>query len=102
MRGSSQAARVGRVLIALLAGVGVYAAIAPAAGADEGHSAGTIAFASYRADLVHSQIWLMRADGSGQTQLTSDPSNNGEPEWSTNHRKIAFLTDRDGDQQIYL
>jgi hypothetical protein len=49
------------------------------------------------------QIYVMNADGSGQTQLTSLGSN-GEPRWSSDGRKIVFVSSRDqgGVSGIYV
>ena len=49
-----------------------------------------------------SDIWLMNADGSGQTNLTNSP---GVDErwavWSPVAREIVYTTDRDGDYEIH-
>jgi len=42
------------------------------------------------------QIWTMNADGSGQTQLTTESANHGDPVWSPDGTKIAFGSDREG------
>jgi Tol biopolymer transport system component len=41
-------------------------------------------------------IWVMSADGSNQTRLTSDGSTNLDPTWSPDGTKIAFATSRTG------
>ena len=42
------------------------------------------------------QVWVMNADGTGQTQLTNAANIGGEnPSWSPNGRTIVFDSDRD-------
>jgi len=61
-----------------------------------------LAFASKRTG--HSEIWVMNADGSDQTQLTKTDvaiANDG-PAWSQDGRKIAFYSNRSGHYAIWL
>ena len=48
----------------------------------------------------------MNLDGSGLTRLTSDPSNEVDPTWSPDGTRIAFVSDRnnnnDGNSEIYV
>ena len=46
-------------------------------------------------------LYVINADGSGETALTSDTTNEGQPAWSPDGTKIAFITDRDGNNEIY-
>ena len=39
---------------------------------------------------------------SGVTRLTNNPGADGEPAWSPDGRKIAFVSDRDGNYDIYV
>jgi YD repeat-containing protein len=63
-----------------------------------------IAFASNRDGRV--QIYLMNADGSGQSRFTPSAGNDDNPRWSPDGAKILFQSDRDnpatGYNDIYL
>jgi Tol biopolymer transport system component len=47
------------------------------------------------------QLFVMNADGSGPTQITSQRSN-FSPAWSPDGEWIACVSNRDGDRNIYL
>lgn len=48
-------------------------------------------------------VYIVAEDGSGLTNLTNDPSTNDRnPEWSPDGSRIAFQTDRDGNDEIYI
>ena len=44
----------------------------------------------------------MNADGSGQQNLTRNPSADGGPVWSPDGRNIGFVSNRGGNRDIYL
>ena len=44
----------------------------------------------------------MDADGSNQTNLTNSPAWDMVPTWSPDGSWIAFQSDRDGDDEIYV
>ena len=48
------------------------------------------------------EIYVMNADGSGQTNLTNNPSPDGPPAWSPDGTRIAFMSRRDGNFEIYV
>jgi Tol biopolymer transport system component len=53
-------------------------------------------------DQFHTQIYIMHADGSHITPLTNTRGTNWNPTFSPDGRKIAFVSDRDGNGRIYL
>ncbi len=48
------------------------------------------------------RIYVMNADGSGVTALTGEGQDNTAPVWSPNGQKIAFVSQRDGNREIYV
>jgi uncharacterized repeat protein (TIGR01451 family) len=61
---------------------------------------GRIAYSSVMGG--NQDIYLMDADGTNQTRLTTDPSSDIQPAWSPDGTKIAFVSGRFGDNQIYV
>jgi formylglycine-generating enzyme required for sulfatase activity len=61
---------------------------------------GRIAFVSDRDG--NREIYVMNADGSGQTRLTDNPALDWTPAWSPDGTRIAFMSDRDGNPEIYV
>src|SRR6266550_2376023 len=50
----------------------------------------------------NTQIYLMNANGSEQTRLTNDGSNDEHPRWSPNGAEILFQSDRDSPTTGYM
>src|SRR5512147_3308399 len=66
-----------------------------------GNTQKKIAFTSVRDG--NQEIYVMATDGSGQTRLTEDPSNDFGPVWSPDGTRLLFSSKRNGPQrQIYL
>ena len=61
---------------------------------------GQIAFVSRRDG--DTEIYVMNADGTGQTRLTNNPAFDSDPAWSPDGAKIAFMSSRDGNDEIYV
>jgi Tol biopolymer transport system component len=59
-----------------------------------------IAFASDRDGNY--EVYVMDADGSNQTRLTSNSAYDSYPSWSPDGLKITFASDRDGNREIYV
>jgi TolB protein len=52
--------------------------------------------------LSNHDVWRMRSDGSHQQDLTPDPSDEQQADWSPDGAKIAFTTTApDGDSAVY-
>jgi len=52
----------------------------------------------------HSQLdlYVINVNGTGETRLTTDTTNEAQPAWSPDSTRIAFTTDRDGNNEVYL
>ena len=44
----------------------------------------------------------MNTDGSNQINLTNNPATDSGPAWSPDGARIAFQSDRDGNEEIYV
>uniref|UniRef100_A0A7V0Z4W3 Dipeptidylpeptidase IV N-terminal domain-containing protein n=1 Tax=candidate division WOR-3 bacterium TaxID=2052148 RepID=A0A7V0Z4W3_UNCW3 len=50
----------------------------------------------------NNDLWLINKDGSGLTQLTKTPYHENAPVWSPDGKKIAFLSNKDGEWALYV
>ena len=48
------------------------------------------------------EIYLMNADGSDLENLTDTPADDWGPVWSPDGSRLAFVSDRDGDYEMYM
>ena len=80
----------------LCAGLLLIGAIASTCSAD---LSGWIAFGSDRDGDY--DIWAVRADGTGLTQLVNMPGSQLDPAWSPDSRKIAYTTENDTQVYVY-
>lgn len=64
-----------------------------------------VAYVLTRADMTRgvydSDVWLVDADGTHDTQLTRSPGSDNMPKWSPDGSMLAFLSDRDGRTAIW-
>jgi Tol biopolymer transport system component len=59
-----------------------------------------IAFQSDRGEGM--DIWVMNADGTGQTNLTDAPGADVNPAWSPDGTRLAFDSDRSGNRDVFV
>jgi TolB protein len=47
-------------------------------------------------------IWLARTDGGEEIRLDDDPANDTQPAWSPRGDQLAFISEREGPQQVWV
>ncbi len=91
-------------LLTIIAASSLFMAGPSADAAFLGMGGGAIAFTSNRDG--NWEVYVMGADGSSQTNLTSSPAWDGgpagPPAWSPDGTKITFASDRDGNFEVYV
>ena len=68
----------------------------------DGRGGGFIAFENEANGDYNFELWVMNADGSGQTRLTNSPGYDGAPSFSPDRKKIVFCSARDGSAHLYV
>lgn len=53
-------------------------------------------------DQYRSNLWIVDVDGNRVRELTGGARNDSSPVWSPDGKRIAFLSDRDGTNQIHV
>jgi len=59
-------------------------------------------FADPMTDRRYANLWIINADGSDHRPLTTGNRNDVSPRWSPDGARLAYLSDTDGKQQIYV
>ncbi len=66
---------------------------------------GWIVFVVRKTDLEankgRSDLWLVRADGTGLRRLTSHPEADSEPRWAPDGKSVWFISGRSGSSQVW-
>jgi Tol biopolymer transport system component len=53
-------------------------------------------------DQYRSNLWIVDVDGSRVRELTSGARSDSLPVWSPDGKRVAFLSDRDGTNQLHV
>jgi len=65
-----------------------------------------VAFVVTQADMKtnfrNSDVWLVSTDGGEAHPMTVSPRRDDSPQWSSDSRRLAFISDRDGKAQVYV
>jgi len=59
-------------------------------------------FADAATDKRYSNLWIINTDGTDQRPLTTGNRSDHMPRWSPDGTRVAYLSDADGKQQIYV
>ncbi len=59
-------------------------------------------FADIRSDRYYSNLWIVGFDGKGHRPLTDGKFNDGNPRWSPDGSRLAFISNRGGSSQIHV
>ena len=66
---------------------------------------GWVVFVVRKTDLEankgRTDLWLVRADGTGLRQLTSHPEADSDPRWSPDGKSVWFISGRSGSSQVW-
>ena len=68
---------------------------------DEKQIAYSVAYYSVSQNKSNNEIFVMNADGSGNTQITRDAWQESQPTWFKDGKKIAFLCKESGSSQVW-
>jgi Tol biopolymer transport system component len=57
---------------------------------------------THRVNFPDDDVYVMNPDGTGRTNLTTNPAADFGSSWSPDGQKILFASDRDGDTEVYV
>lgn len=57
---------------------------------------------SFDVGTCESDVYVVNADGSGLTNMSSDKAMDIKPSWSPDSSQIAFVSSRDGDEEVFI
>jgi len=86
----------------LVAGVRIAVVTGCLAAAAHSQAVGTIVFQSDRDARPNTQIYSMNGDGTAVVRLTNDPWRDRNPAVSRDGKKVAFVSNRNGNDDIYV
>jgi dipeptidyl aminopeptidase/acylaminoacyl peptidase len=69
---------------------------------DGKHVAFVVTQADMKTNFRNPDVWVVAADGGEPQQLTRSPKRDDQPRWSSDSRRLAFISDRDGKAQVYV
>jgi len=88
--------------LALFGGIIALSGSAPAGAGQFPGTNGKIVYSKYLNSCSCDNIWVMNADGTGDTQLTNTVWGDFSPSWSPDGTRITFQTNRDGNGEVYV
>ncbi len=59
-------------------------------------------FADPMTDRRYTNLWIINSDGTEHRPLTTGNRSDASPRWSPDGARVAYLSDADGKQQIYV
>jgi dipeptidyl aminopeptidase/acylaminoacyl peptidase len=59
-------------------------------------------FADIMSDKRLSNLWIINVDGTENRPLTTGSYSDGSPQWSPDGTRLAYISDRDGEGQLYV
>ncbi len=59
-------------------------------------------YSDIMSDTRYSNLWIIGADGAGQRPLTTGHYNDNTPRWSPDGKRLGYISNRDGNPQIYM
>ncbi len=74
----------------------------PQISADGSQIVYTRTFFDVMKDRKRSNLWLINADGSGHRPITSGNTNESAPRWSPDGKRLLYVSNEDGSNQLYV